>query len=142
MSWRRPEDLPESIGLPEFPGGIRDELREKREPEDLSCEVFGHVLALSEGELGAALEMFFRSITAFAALTDAILETNAIREANPSCPSQQDVEALAHDLWRGGFRVGFGVSWTPISTPGIAVGCRGAETEILDFLREHSEWKV
>lgn len=141
LSWRCLEDLPARLDLPEISGYVRSGLRVELVPEDLSCEVSGGIMALTEIELGGALESFLRSVTAFAALTDAVLETHAVREANPSCPLRHDVEALAHDLWRAGFRVGFGPSWTPVRSSGIAVGCRGARTEISVFFREHPEWR-
>jgi len=98
----------------------------------ISCEI----RAFHSEELTGALDMALRSVTEYAALTEAVLETHAVRLADPSVAPAKLVEELARQLWGAGYRVSFGPSWVPV--PGvtdISVGVRGLEDAFEAFLR-------
>lgn len=103
----------------------------------LSCEV----RSPSPSALAFALERLLRSVTARAALANAVLETQAFRLAVPAVYPAQLVESLARDLWDAGFPVSFGPSWTPAPGASVAVGAAGLEGEMEAFLRDHPAWQ-
>jgi hypothetical protein len=100
----------------------------------------GEILALSEADLGLALETVLRSLTITAALSDAVLETRAARSWAPATTPAMTLQALARDLWDAGFRVTFAPSWTPVPVGAVGLGVRGAERELDGFLRSHPSW--
>ncbi len=106
--------------------------------QEISCEI----RALYAGELSVALDAVLRSLTAHAALTEAVLETRAIRLADPSITPAPLAEELARQLSGTGLRVSSGPSWTP-SVPGAdaSVGTRGFEDAFETFLRAHPAWQ-
>lgn len=105
--------------------------------QEISCEI----RALYARELTAALDAVLRSVTAHAALTEALLETRAIRLADPSVTPAPLVEELARQLWGAGLRVSFGSSWTPTPGADASVGTRGLEGSFETFLRVHPAWR-
>lgn len=69
-----------------------------------------------------------------------MLETRAVRLAEPSVAPAALVEKLARQLWGAGFTVSFGPSWTPIPGADVSVGTRGLEDAFEAFLRERPAW--
>jgi hypothetical protein len=104
----------------------------------VSCEI----RALHVEQLTGALDAALRSVTAYAALTEAVLETRAVRLADPTTPPAALVEGLARQLWGANLPVTFGPSWTPIAGADISVGARGLEDALETFLREHPTWQT
>ena len=140
LSWRRLEDVPPGPLLPE-PDGARRSVTETEEPEAATRRLAGEIRALTPAELGSALEATLRSLTAVAALTEALLEVGAVRTVPPRVASRPALEELARDLWRAGFSVRFGPSWAPARCAAEAyVGGGGGEVQA--FLRLHPSWSI
>ena len=104
----------------------------------ISCEI----RALRNEQLTTALDTVLRSVTAHAALTEAVLETSAVRLAKPSSPPAALVEDLARQLGSAGFRVSFGPSWTPLAGADVSVGMRCMEEALEVFLRDQPAWTL
>ena len=105
-------------------------------------QIRGEILALSERDLGSALERLLRSLTIAAALSDAILETSATRVRPPVSTHSGTLQALALDLRAAGFLVRFGPSWTPVPEGAVGLGVLGAEQELERFLQNHPSWRA
>lgn len=142
LLWDRHEDAPPAPTLPTLPGNVRCSVAETDAPGEARRELLGEVLALTERDLGRALETVLRSLTAAAALSGAVLETRVVRGARPRAAPSGAVQALALDLWDAGFAVRFGPSWTPAPGGGVAVGFGGAEAELGRFFGAHPSWEV
>ena len=104
---------------------------------EISCEI----RALHVEQLTGALEAVLRSVTAYAALTEAVLETRAVRLADPSTAPPQLVEALARQLSDAGLLPSFGPSWTPASGAHLSVGTRGLEDAFETFVASNPVWR-
>jgi hypothetical protein len=100
------------------------------------------MLALSERELGSALQTVWRSLTISAALSDAVLETRATRVAHPASAPANTLQALALDLRDAGFEVRLAPSWTPVPEGAVGLGVLGAEQELESFLDAHPSWRA
>lgn len=100
------------------------------------------ITGLTRAEIGAALEDALRSVAAYAALTDAILETRAIYGSPPRVVPAAALGSLARDLYDAGFAVRFAPSLTPTPDAGVPLGMRGAEKELREFLEANSEWEL
>ena len=109
-------------------------------PQAATRRLAGEIRAFSTSELGSALEAALRSVTAVAALTEAMLEVGAVRTAPPRVASPRAVEELARDLWSAGFPVRFGPSWEPAAEADVYVGV--GDGELQGFLRSHPSWSV
>jgi len=103
---------------------------------EISCEI----RALHPAELTGTLDAVFRSVTAYAALSEAVLETRAVRLAKPSEVSPMLAEALARQVSDFGLRVSSGPSWVPTPGADISVGTRGSGEMLKRFLLSHSDW--
>jgi hypothetical protein len=103
----------------------------------ISCEI----RALHDEQLTAALDSALRSVTARAALTEAVLETCAVRLADPSETPNSLVKELARRMSGAGLRATFGPSWTPVSDADVSVGTRGLEETFEGFLQAHPTWR-
>lgn len=138
LAWRRPEDVPPGPLLLEAPARCSLVETERAAARLLA----GEVRALTQTELGSALEAVLRVVTEVAALTEATLEVGAVRTVPPRVASRRALEALACDLWEAGFPVWFRPSWTPAPEAGVhvAVGSDGGDLE--EFLRSHPSWSV
>ncbi len=99
----------------------------------ISCEI----RALHNEQLTAALDAALRSVTAYAALTEAVLETQAVRLADPSVTSPALVEEVARQLSGYGLRLSFGPSWTPAPWAAASIGARGLEEALEGIFRVH-----
>jgi hypothetical protein len=105
-------------------------------------EILGEVLALSEADLGSALEYVLRSLTISAALADAILETSAAR-LQPVRPAPAGpLQTLALDILEAGFPVRFAPTWTPLSEGELGLGVGGAEGKLRTFIDAHPSWSM
>ena len=142
LSWNRLEDLPQAPTLPALPETARCSVVETDHPEAGRREILGEILALSERDLGSALQTILRSLTTSAALSDAVLETRANRVTAPASGPATTLQALALDLRDAGFEVRFGPSWTPVPEGAVGLGVLGAEQELESFLDAHPSWRA
>ena len=102
----------------------------------------GEILALSEADLGRALEGVLRSLTIAAALTDAVLETSAAR-LEPVRPAPAGpLQTLALDVLEAGFPVRFAPTWTPLSEGEIGLGVGEGEGDLRAFIDTRSSWSM
>ncbi len=104
---------------------------------EISCEI----RALHVEQLTGALEAVLRSVAAHAALTEAVLETRAVRLADPSVAPSPLVETLARQLSDAGLRPSFGFSWTPAPGADLSVGTRGLEDAFETFIAANPVWR-
>ena len=125
-----------------MPEPARFSVVETDDPAMPKREILGEILALSDRELGSALETVLRSLTITAALSEAVLETRATRVWSPGSASATTLQALALDLWEAGFCVRFAPSWTPVPEGTLGLGVLGAEKQMKGYLRAHSTWRV
>jgi hypothetical protein len=142
LSWDRDEDAVPAPTLPTLPETARCSVVETDAPAKGGRKILGEILALSEDDLGSALESVLRSLTITAALSEAILETRAARVTPPGSAPAATLQALAFDLWEAGFCVRFAPSWTPVPEGTVGLGVRGAERELERFLEVHPSWKA
>jgi hypothetical protein len=82
-----------------------------------------------------------RSVTAHAALTEAVLETRAVRLADPSETPASLVKELAQRMSDAGLRATLGPSWTPAPDADVSIGTRGLEETFEAFLQAHPAWQ-
>ena len=118
---------------------MRCTLSEVKGPEPATRRLVGEVSALTQADLGAALEAVLRALTTAAALTEAILEVGAVRSVPPRVASPRALERLARDLWEAGFSVRFEPSWTPAPAAEAYLGVGGRD-DLCEFLRSHPSW--
>jgi hypothetical protein len=142
LSWNRAEDLPQAPTLPALPETARCSVVETDDPALCRRGILGEILALSERELGSALQTVLRSLTISAALSDAVLETRATRVARPASAPATILQALALDLRGAGFEVRFAPSWTLVPEGAVGLGVLGAEQELESFLDAHPSWRA
>jgi len=110
--------------------------------DGVTREILGEILALSEADLGCALEKVLRSLTIAAALDDAILEASAAR-LEPVRPAPAGpLQSLALDVLEAGFPVRFAPTWTPLSEGEIGLGVEGAQEKLRAFLDAHPAWSM
>jgi hypothetical protein len=141
LSWRPDDGIPAELTLCEPASGARFYFLVQTEDlasvtRQVSCEI----RALYAEQLTGALDGALRSVTTHATLTGAVLETHAVRLANPIVSSKALVEELAWQLWRAGFPVSFGPSWTPAPGVDVSVGIQGLEDAFEAFLQAHPTW--
>ena len=137
--------MPPSPTLPEWPGTgtARISVAETQDPGPTGRRIIsGEIRALSQQELGSALDAVIRGVTTAAALTEAVLEVETVRLAIPKVGSPRALQALARDLRGAGFPVRFGPSWTPAPGADVCVGVGGANRDLGDFLSTHPSWRI
>ena len=137
LHWNRIEDLPQAPTLSTLPETARCSLVETDDPETGRREILGEILALSERDLGSALENILRTLTTSAALSDAVLETRAVRVTPPASAPATTLQTLALDLRDAGFGVRFAPSWTPVPEGAVGLGILGAEQELQSFIEAY-----
>jgi hypothetical protein len=142
LSWNGLEELPKAPTLAAPPETARCSVFETDDPETGKREVLGEMLALSERDLGSALENVLRTLATSAALSDAVLEIRAARVTPPVSAPATALQALALDLWAAGFGVAFAPSWTPVPEGAVGLGILGAEQELRSFIEAHPSWKA
>jgi hypothetical protein len=103
----------------------------------ISCEI----RALHDEQLTAALDSALRAVTAHAALTEAVLETRAVRLAGPSETPASLLKELAQHMSGAGLRATLGPCWTPAPGADVSVGTRGLEETFEAFLQAHPKWR-
>ena len=138
LAWRCREDVPPEPVLLELPAAARWSIT--ADPETATRRLAGEIRAFSPSELASALEAALRSVTAVAALTEAMVEVGAVRSAPPRVASPRAVEELARDLWSAGFPVRFGPSWESAAEADVYVGL--GDGELQEYLRSHPSWSV
>lgn len=102
-------------------------------------------MAFDHGCMGRACEAVMRRISEAAALADAVLEMEALREAEPEAASEKAIRGLWRELSEAGFPVCADVLWRP--APGgdvwLGVGGSGGSAEDLrEFVEARSAWRV
>ncbi len=97
--------------------------------------------ALHIEQLTCALDAVLRSVAAHAALTEAVLETRAIRLAYPWAAPSPLVKTLARQLSDAGLRPSFGSSWVPAPGADLSVGIRGLEDAFETFVATSPTWR-
>lgn len=137
LEWEEAQARPPSC-LPAPDGTFRHDLEETLLPCGTRLEVRGFIRALTG--LEGALERVMRGVADAAAVSGAVLEMRVLREAPPRGFRPDLVQALATDLWRAGFPVRFAPCWDPVGPGGLALGVRGEEEGLREFLREHPDW--
>jgi hypothetical protein len=105
--------------------------------KELSCEI----RALHAEQLTGALDVVLRSVAAHAALTEVVLETSAVRLADPLSAPSTLVDTLAWQMSDAGLRPSFGPSWTLASGADLSVGIRGLEDAVETFVATSSAWR-
>jgi hypothetical protein len=142
LSFRRAEDVPEAPTLPVLPERARCSVVETYDIAENRREILGEILALSEGDLGSALETILRSLTIAAALSDAIFETRAACVAPVRPAPAETLQALALDVRKAGFPVRFAPTWMPLAEGEIGLGVSGKEQELRGFLEGHPSYRL
>ena len=130
--------LPDWAGV----GTARISVAETEDSGSTGRRIVGEIRALTQQELGSALDVVVRCVTTAAALTEAVLEVEAVRWAIPEAASARALQVLARDLWEAGFQVRFGPSWTPAPGADVCVGVGGANRELKDYLSAHPSWRI
>lgn len=139
LEWERTPSHPPSC-LPALDGFFRHNLEEVLSPCGTRLEVCGSIGALTGRGLGLALERVMRRVADAAAVSGAVLEMRVLRESPPRRFSPDLVQALAVDLWRAGFGVRLAPCWDQVGVDGLALGARGEEEGLRQFLRDHPGW--
>jgi hypothetical protein len=142
LSFRHAEDVPEAPTPPVLPERARCSVVETYDIAENRREILGEILALSEGDLGSALETILRSLTIAAALSDAILETRAACVAPVRPAPAETLQALALDVRKAGFPVRFAPTWMPLAEGEIGLGVSGKEQELRGFLEGHPSYRL
>jgi hypothetical protein len=145
LSFRSAADVPEKRTLrslqKDLPTSARCSVVETDDGASMR-EILGEILALSEADLGSALEYVLRSLTIAAALTDAILETSAARLQPVRAAPAGPLQTLALEVLEAGFPVRFAPTWTPLSEGELGLGVGGAEGELRAFIDDHPSWSM
>lgn len=141
LAWRSRDDVPGGPTLLGLTGPARCTLSEAEGPEPATRRLAGEVSALTQADLGAALEAVLRALTTAAVLTEAVLEVGAVRSVAPRVASREALEGLARDLWEAGFPVRFEPSWTPAPPAEAYLGVAGRD-DLRVFLRSHPSWSL
>ena len=98
LAWRSRDDVPGGPTLLGLTGPARCSLSEAEGPEPATRRLAGEVSALTQTDLGAALEAVLRALTTAPVLTEAVLELGAVRSVAPRVASREALEGLARDL--------------------------------------------
>jgi hypothetical protein len=142
LTWRSAEEMPQGPTLADLPASARCSVVETDDISETRREILGEILALSEGDLGSALETILRSLTIAAALSDAILETRAAYVAPVRPAPAETLQALALDVREAGFPVRFAPTWMPLAEGEIGLGVSGKEQELRGFLEVHPSYRL
>lgn len=139
LQWRSPGDMPARTDIL---GAVTRELADAGDRGNATRTLRAEITGLTLADIGAALEDALRGITAYAALTEAVLETRAIHGPPPRVVPAALLEPLARDLHDAGFTVRFAPSLTPAPDVGVTLGMHGAEKELMEFVDAHPEWEL
>lgn len=119
------------------PGARYYYLARSYDPASATCRISCEIRALHDEQLTSALGVALRSVSAHAALTETVLETQAVRLAHTSATPPALVEEVALQLSKHGLRPSFGSSWTPAPGADASVGARGLEEILEEIFRAH-----
>ena len=139
LEWDAARHRPASC-LPTPEDSFRQDLAETLSPCGTRLEVRGGIMALTERGLAGAVERVMRTVSDAAAVSGAVLEMRVMRGASPRGFRPDLVQALAMDLWRVGFPVRLAPCWDVVGAEGLALGARGGDEEVREFLRDHPVW--
>lgn len=139
LEWDAAGHRPASC-LPAPGGYFRQDLAETLSPCGTRLEVRGGIMALTELGLAGAVERVMRGVSDAATVSGAVLEMRVLREAPPRGFRPDLVQALATDLWRAGFPVRLAPCWDAVVAEGLALGARGEDEGLREFLRNHPVW--
>lgn len=146
LNWRNAEEIPDNHIIPDIYGldtcGVRSTLREAGDAERALRCVSGEILAMTDEDLGAALDAVLRAVGDLAALSEAVLETRAVRLAPPREVPGRLVERLGRDLSSAGFEVSYAPAWSATNGADLGVGSDGMRAELEDFLACGTGWRV
>ncbi|MGB3635826.1 MAG: hypothetical protein WA982_17450 [Rubrobacteraceae bacterium] len=142
MNWQSQDDVPKDNLLPKFSESVRTRITDSPGTDETSRSIAGELIALSEQELKAALDLLLRTLTSAAALTDAVLETSAVRLTSPRSTQSSLVCEMARELWDAGFRVTFGHSWEPVTDADLALGAAGDNDALKEFVLNSESWET
>ena len=120
---------------------FRHDLEEVLDPTGTKMRVSGAIRALTDRDLGVGLQLVMRSVANAAALSGAVLEMRSFLECPPRPAPPGPLQALALDLWRAGFPVSFGPSWTPGDSRALSLGAGDEEEALLEFLQGSPVWE-
>ena len=134
LAWQTPNDVPQSDLLPVFPRTVLARLIDSQGIDETERLITGELRALHEPSLTQALDHFLRTVTAKAALTDAVLEVRTFRTVDPKPSDAALVCGVARRLWDAGFRVTFGPSWGPVTGADLALGTGGSDSALEGFV--------
>ncbi len=140
LFFRQAEDVPGEPTLGDLPKSARWSVVETDDFVKNRREILGEILALTDADLGSALERVLRSLTIAAALSDAVLETRATRVSPVRPAHAATLQALALDVREAGFAVRFAPTWTTLEEGEIGLGVSGAERELRRFLLAHPSY--
>ncbi len=141
LSWHPREGVPVGPTLDKpAPGARLYSLVQTDHLESATRKISCEIRALYPEELTNTLGVVLRSVTAHAALSEAVLETRTVRLADPSEAHPALAGTLACQLSEFGLHVSSGPSWVPIPGADISVGTRGSGEVLELFLRSHTDW--
>ncbi|HEX5849737.1 MAG TPA: hypothetical protein VFY59_11130 [Rubrobacter sp.] len=140
LGYRSADEVPRGPTLGAPPSGARLSVVET--DDGATREILGEILALSEADLGRALEGVLRSLTIAAALTDAVLETSAARVVPVRTAPAGPLQTLALDVLEAGFRVRFAPTWTPLSEGELGLGVGNDEGNLRAIFGAHLPWSM
>lgn len=126
---------PERPAVPVLTPDVRSTLAEVGVPGGLL--VRGDLRAMTEASLGMALDAALGAVSTASALSEAVLETRAVRFASPNVPPAELIEELALLLWDKGIETSFGRSWSPVPAGCVGVGAGGEAQEIREIIERH-----
>ncbi|CAN5883185.1 hypothetical protein BH23ACT11_BH23ACT11_05980 [soil metagenome] len=142
LGWPSVADVPEYSMLPSFPETVKPLLTESGESKATERIVAGELLAFSDQDLSAGVDLLLRTLTTTAAVTDAVLEVRVFRAAAPRVSDGDLVCGLARKLWKDGRYVTFGVSWHPVRESQVALGVGGSSVDLEGFIGVEELWEI
>jgi hypothetical protein len=146
FSWRTPADEPREYLLSAI-GDLMDDPEASRHLLDTkeagNCVLRGNVRAMTPEALGERVGWFLRSVSVYAARTEAVLETRAARTADPIVSPVGVVGDLASILAKAGIPSRCEEVWTPLPPDAACgLGTGGMEESIQALLLDHPQWTV
>ena len=118
-------------------------ITETEDREAARREISGEVAAFESRELSRLLEETLRTLTEFAALSDAVLEVRTVRVSHPFTVAPGVVRQVARDLCSGGHRVEVAPSWSRKMPPDAVVGVGvGEDFSVADFVHSLPAWTI
>lgn len=144
LTWRNPTDMPKIAPIrPLTCEEYRRIITETEDREAAHREISGEVAAFESRELSRLLEETLRTLTEFAALSDAVLEVRTVRVSHPFTVAPGVVRQVARDLCSGGHRVEVAPSWSRKMPPDAVVGVGvGEDFSVADFVLSLPAWTI